>query len=64
MLGDFGIGEFTANRTQHREHAFFILADQPRIAGDIDGQNSRQPALDARFARRQARSTGDMRLRI
>jgi len=38
MLGDFGTGDFTANRTQYREHAFFILADQPRVAGDIDGQ--------------------------
>src|SRR6202007_811019 len=38
MLGDFGIAEFTANRTQCRERALFVLAHQPRIAGDIDRQ--------------------------
>src|SRR6516162_1759165 len=38
MLGDFGIAEFTANRTQCRERALFVLAHQPRIAGDIGRQ--------------------------
>jgi hypothetical protein len=36
MLGDFGIAEFVANRAQRRERALFVLAHQPRIAGDID----------------------------
>ena len=39
MLGDFGIAEFTANRTQRRERALFVRAHQPRIAGDIGGQD-------------------------
>ena len=50
MLGDFGIAEFTANRTQRRERALFVLAHQPRIAGDIDRQNGRQSSLDPPFA--------------
>src|SRR6516164_5555680 len=50
MLGDFGVAEFTANRTQCRERALFVLAHQPRIAGDIHRQNGRQSSLDPRFA--------------
>ena len=50
MLGDFGIAEFTANRTQCRERALFVLAHQPRVAGDIDRQNGRQSSLDPSFA--------------
>ena len=50
MLGDFGIGEFTANRTQRRERAFLVRAHQPRITGDISRQYRRQPALDPPFA--------------
>ena len=50
MLGDFRIAELTANRTQRRERALFVLAHQPRIAGDIDRQNRRQPSLDSPFA--------------
>src|SRR5262249_38856384 len=46
MLGDLGIAEFTANRTQRRERALLILAHQPRIAGNIDRQNGRRPSLD------------------
>ena len=46
MLGDFGVAEFTANRTQCRERALFVRAHQPRIAGDIDRQNGRQSSLD------------------
>ena len=46
MLGDFGIAEFAANRTQRRESALFVRAHQPRIAGDIDRQNGRQSSLD------------------
>jgi hypothetical protein len=46
MLGDFGIAEFTANCTQGREGALFVLTHQPRIASDIDRQNGRQPSLD------------------
>jgi hypothetical protein len=29
MLGDFGIAEFTANRTERRQRALFVLAHQP-----------------------------------
>jgi hypothetical protein len=44
MLGDFGIAEFTANRTQRRERALFVLTHQPRIAGDIGGEDRGQAA--------------------
>ena len=65
MLGDFGIAEFTANPTQRRERALFVLAHQPRIAGDINRQNGRQSPLDPRFAH-LARPVprGDLRPRI
>jgi hypothetical protein len=33
---DFGIADFTANRTQRRERALLVLAHQARIACDID----------------------------
>jgi hypothetical protein len=33
-----------------RERALLVLAHQPRIAGDIDRQNGRQPSLDPPFA--------------
>jgi len=49
MLSDFGIGEFPADRTQLRDRALLVLADQPRIAGDIDRQNGRQSSLDPPF---------------
>src|SRR5215472_14084926 len=65
MLGDFGIGEFPADRTQRSERALLVLAHQPRIAGDIDRQNGRQSSLDPRFAHLARQSTGgDLRLRI
>jgi len=47
MLGDFGIAKFTANRSQRCERALFVLAHQPRIAGDIDRKNGCQSSLDA-----------------
>ena len=50
MLAEFGIAEFTANRTQCCERALFVRAHQPRIAGDIDRQNGRQSSLDPPFA--------------
>jgi hypothetical protein len=46
MLGDFRIAELAPNRTQRRQRALFVLAHQPRIAGDIDRQNGRQSSLD------------------
>ena len=46
MLGDSGIAEFTANRTQRREGAPLVLAHQPRVTGNADGQNRCQPPLD------------------
>jgi hypothetical protein len=65
MLGDFGIAEFTANRTERRQRALFVLAHQPRITGDINRQNGRQSPLDPRFAH-LARPVprGDLRPRI
>jgi predicted nucleotidyltransferase len=42
--------QFTAHRTQRRERPLLVLAHQPRIAGDIDRQNGRQPSLDPPFA--------------
>jgi hypothetical protein len=65
MLSDFGIGEFTTNRTQRRERALFVFAHQPRIASDIDRQNGRQSSLDPRFAHlARPIPPGDLRLRI
>ena len=46
MLVNFGIAEFTTNRTQCRERALFVFAHQTRIAGDIDRQNGRQSSFD------------------
>jgi hypothetical protein len=62
MLGDFGIAEFTANRTQCRERALFVLAHQPRIAVDIDRQNGRQSSLDVRAHAREGRIEGSQGL--
>jgi hypothetical protein len=58
MLGDFGVAQFTANRTQRRERALFVRAHQSRIAGDINRQNGRQSALDPPFAHLARQSTG------
>jgi hypothetical protein len=65
MPSDLGIAEFTANRTERRQRALFVLAHQPRIAGDINRQNGRQLPLDPRFAH-LARPVprGDLRPRI
>ena len=60
MLGDFGIAEFAADCTQRRERALFILAHQPRIAGDIDRQNGRQSSLDPPFANLASQSHGEI----
>jgi len=46
MLGDFGIAEVTANRTQCREGALFVLAHQPGMAGGVGRQYRRQSSLD------------------
>jgi hypothetical protein len=42
----------TAHGAQRRERALFVFAHQPRIAGDIDRQNSRQLSLNPPFAHR------------
>ena len=44
MLGDFGIDELTADRMQCRESTLFVRAHQPRIAGDISGQDRSEAA--------------------
>ena len=46
MLGDFRVDQFTANRAQRRQGALFVLAHQPRIAGDIGRQDRREPTFD------------------
>ena len=65
MIGDFGIAEFAANRPQRRERAFFVGAHQPRVAGDIDGQNGGQSSLHLSFAHLTRQSHREiLRLRI
>ena len=39
MLGDFRIEEFAPQRFEAFKGAAFIGADQPRIAGDIGGED-------------------------
>jgi hypothetical protein len=39
---------------QRRERAFLVRADQPRVAGDIGGEDRRQPPLHPRVAHRTA----------
>ena len=46
MLGDLGVDQFAADRLQRRERALLVRPHQARVAGDIGGQNGRQPALD------------------
>jgi hypothetical protein len=59
MLGDFGIAELAAKCTQRRERALLVLAHQPRVAGDIDRQNGRQPSLDPPLAHLASQSQGE-----
>jgi hypothetical protein len=45
MLGDLGIAELAPDRLERRECPFLVLAHQPRIPGNVDGQDRRQPPL-------------------
>jgi hypothetical protein len=46
MLSDLGIDQLAAMRLQPGMGPFLVGADQPRLAGDIGGENSSQPAFD------------------
>ena len=46
MLDDPRIDQLEPDRFRRRKRAFCVCAHQPRIAGDISGQERRQPPLD------------------
>src|SRR5580700_5666475 len=46
MLEDPRIDQLAPDRFRRRKRAFCVCAHQPRIAGDISGQERRQPPLD------------------
>ena len=46
MLDDPRIDQLAPDRFRRRKRAFYVCAHQPRIAGDISGQERRQPPLD------------------
>jgi hypothetical protein len=50
MLLDLRIGQFAPDRLQRRERPFLVGAHQPRVAGDISGEDRRQPPLNPLFA--------------
>jgi len=50
MLGDLGGAQFAPDGSQRRESALLVLAHQPRIAGNVDRQDRRQPPLDPPLA--------------
>ena len=45
VLGDLGIDEFAAMCLQSGKGALLVGTHQPAVAGDIDGQDGRQPPL-------------------
>ncbi len=46
VLGDLRIDQLAAMGSQPRQRAGFVLAHQAAVAGDIGGENGREPALD------------------
>ena len=52
VFGDTRIDNLAPHRPERRQRAFFVRADQPRVAGNIGGQDSRQPPLHPRFRHR------------
>ena len=47
VLLDLRVGKLAPQRLQRGESAFLVRAHQPRIAGDIGGENGGQLAFDA-----------------
>jgi len=45
-LGDLGVDQFAAVGAEPRKSASFVLAHQAAVAGDIGGENGREPAFD------------------
>ena len=43
MLGDARVDQFAPQRLERRQRPFLVLPDEPRIAGDIGGEDRRQP---------------------
>ena len=52
VLGDVRIDQVAAMRLEPRQGAGFVLAHQPAVAGDIGGENGREPAFDPLSAQR------------
>jgi hypothetical protein len=50
VLDDLRVGEFAPNCFQRGERPLLVRAHQPRIAGDIGGENGRQATFDPLFA--------------
>jgi hypothetical protein len=62
MFPDFRIAELAPNRQHRGVRAFLVGAHQTRIAGDIDRQNGRQPALDPLSAQQSLPKTSRARV--
>jgi hypothetical protein len=45
MLGDPRVDQLAAQRPEHRQRPLLVLPDEARIAGDIGGEDRRQPPL-------------------
>jgi hypothetical protein len=52
VLGDLGGDHFAAMGAQPRHGAGLVLAHQAAVAGDVGGEDRRQPPLDPLFAQR------------
>ena len=46
MFGDFWIDEFAAVCSKPSERAGLVLAHEAAVAGDIGGEDGREPAID------------------
>ena len=52
MLGDLGVDQFAPKRLQRGERALLVRAHQPRVAGDIGGENGGEAAGSWHLSRR------------
>jgi hypothetical protein len=46
VAGDLRVDQLAAQRLEPTKRFFLVGPDQPRVAGDIGGQDRRQPAFD------------------
>ena len=49
VLGDHGVDQFAPMRFEPLDRAFFVGADQPRVAHDVCGENGGEPAFHVNF---------------